>query len=786
MNKKDFRFSVILVSVGILVLTMFNAMPVLAATFAWDIQLHETSNTTYANTPFMSGFKVNEMIASGYMQSDGLDAVVTDGGNALPTLVSDNAVWWVGDLASGTTKTFTLTTGNDPVSSMPIIVGHGGKITTAYNSTLEPSSGDFEIDFPGFIDTSYAADKYILRHDGEITIQIVNDGEIALTVYDGNTHEISVPSVPSAYYSNASLINTGGTWVFTAGTYQCTVAGVTTVPDNNAAWVWNENNAMPYIDSIVISQPAQPSSDYYISEFNIPNLASTGRMLALPDGIVPVSHSMCTDGTYLYILATDTNNNNDLTIQKYDLRDFSFVTSVTWTNGFNYGYYRSESIPFTNMMVYSIGYLYLARPLDVNDSSFRLDKISCANLNSVPYYYNSTGIRGLACDNDYVYMVSHSEGDWLEKLNQSDLTEAAYNVLSNTQGDPPTNFQAGWSVACGGSYVYVAGKYYSEGTSYIASFSASDLNMVHYETFDYNYSGFFDYQNGDVYSLQPVYSLDKYSDDLSGLIGTYEGSGNPVALAGSLYEARKIDAEHIYIEKINETTLTADTICQVLTTNDATINMITYYGEGGSHLYVNGATGSPSAGGELLHYQPDNIIQGTVLPDWAGNQDGVITWGTENSTENGGGGGSGWGNPPGDNPVVGGVYPITLAQVTSNSTGLANYVIMPEISSNFSTTIAPAFPGADIITSIANATDTPPQLPFIMLASFVVEASSLTGSYLQHKFMTNSIFIKILIVTGVMSIFVALKVFDFWMLVLYLIIAITIGLTSLPKVTSAP
>jgi len=962
MNKKDFLFSVILVSVGMLVLTMFNAMPVLAATFAWDIQLHETSNTTYTNTPFMSGFKVNEMIASGYMQSDGLDAVVTDGGNALPTLVSDNAVWWVGDLASGTTKTFTLTTGNDPASSMPIIVGSNGYFRTPYNASLELSDG-WELDISGYVDTSSGSDKYILYKDGEVTVQVTGDEEITATVNDGSDESIVLTPIASGYYS-ITLILSSGTLTFTVGSTSDTTS-VGTPSHNTNDWLWDENNAMPYIDSVAVQVAsvstssielncAESQGSVFTNEANGTYIFGYGGAYTYAGTIggtepkwevggyqffqtvnIPQGATI-TSATYSpYSIGNDSGTvvNTKITgykIASSDVSDFLMDTQGkyqdmrgTVVGGANDDYITTAQVNWDNIPAWTAGVQYdspdiasiiqelvnqsswvsgdvigiwfddyNARSLQTSGDPWRRPSSMGGTLSQLKINYTYSGVSVQQHNDDAPgFGGNFGSNVWLAiqfipsisyDITAVSLSLARYN---GTIGNPTVGIRAtptgsdlclatvsGASISVEPDFTWVTFTFNTPvslspsvpyfivvrdpdapGWSYgylIGNDGALDNESTSNDSgasYPWSPDGASDAYRiygsipptdilGNIWYSAPEWVSD-YGDKTLFNEGGYVAGSSGKALSMSIHVS-EIGYQTHYME-MGIYTKSGDTYSPI--TNGITnpvqipqgeetewatayfpvqpdiVEGTTYYllyREDGLWSYKVGYYISDSSfvgttdisygswgefsssdqvatnyqpslyatvqvpaivvgTGEMLHYQPVGLISGTTLPDQSGNSnDGVITWGT---------------NPAeGINPVVGGVYPINVAQVSANSTGLANYVIMPEISSNFSTTIAPAFPGADIITSIANATGTPPQLPFIMLASFVVEASSLTGSYLQHKFMTNSIFIKILIVTGVMSLFVALKVFDFWMLVLYLIIAITIGLTSLPKITGAP
>ena len=128
-------------------------LAVLAASFQWSINVINSASSAYSNVPFNAPISTAAWISSNYIQSNGLDVKIMDGTTALPTEVTGTGLWWVGNISAKTTKTFTLSTGNGPAISMPIIVGNGGQITTPYTSALDLGTV-FEIDINAYLNLS--------------------------------------------------------------------------------------------------------------------------------------------------------------------------------------------------------------------------------------------------------------------------------------------------------------------------------------------------------------------------------------------------------------------------------------------------------------------------------------------------------------------------------------------------------------------------------------------------------------------------------------------------------
>lgn len=87
----------------------------------------------------------------------------------------------------------------------------------------------------------------------------------------------------------------------------------------------------------------------------------------------------------------------------------------------------------------------------------------------------------------------------------------------------------------------------------------------------------------------------------------------------------------------------------------------------------------------------------------------------------------------------------------------------------FGTTTTPTFPGAAVITAVANASSTPSQLPLIIIIGFVILCVSLCASYFLFKEGNNSLIAKTIIIAIGMAFALGVDGFDFWMLIVFVI-----------------
>ena len=94
---------------------------------------------------------------------------------------------------------------------------------------------------------------------------------------------------------------------------------------------------------------------------------------------------------------------------------------------------------------------------------------------------------------------------------------------------------------------------------------------------------------------------------------------------------------------------------------------------------------------------------------------------------------------------------------------------------NFSTTPTPtSAPFIAVIEAVSTATATPSQLPFTIIAGFIILATSLGVTHFMRKNNANSLVIKLAVIITLFGIFIAVDIFDFWMLVFFVIPAIAI------------
>jgi hypothetical protein len=174
-------------------------LPVLAlASYNLTFYVTESSGNSYSNLPMIISIDNTFYATHGYMTSNGLDTQVKDGSTMIPHLVADDKLAFVDDIDANSSKTLTFSSGNTPASSMPIITGQSGYVTTPYNSALEMTSDTINYSYSFYYDAN--ATSGTLWNQGN-TIGLINNGNGSITAQLNNGE--------SSYTATANGVTTG-------------------------------------------------------------------------------------------------------------------------------------------------------------------------------------------------------------------------------------------------------------------------------------------------------------------------------------------------------------------------------------------------------------------------------------------------------------------------------------------------------------------------------------------------------------------------------------------------
>ena len=230
---------------------------VLATNSLMVFNVAESSGINYPMLPIMSAVDNTILVSQGKISAAGLNTQVTINGTSVPRLVADDKTLFCYPILANSNNNFLYNTKTTPDTSMPIIVGQGGYITTADDSSLELGSNGI-IEISGYFDTTAGVGKNILNKSSALVwnIDASTSGKMSVTAYGSGTTTIDATGITSGTHrfkvtlDGANLIldeYVGGAWVNKA-----TDAFADSITDNGNDWIWNQGNVMPYADYINI------------------------------------------------------------------------------------------------------------------------------------------------------------------------------------------------------------------------------------------------------------------------------------------------------------------------------------------------------------------------------------------------------------------------------------------------------------------------------------------------------------------------------------------------------
>ena len=169
------------------VLLAGTVTPLLAA-YTATLTVVENGTSAYTQVPIKIDADVSSWVSNYFIAADGLDVQVKQGGVAVPLMLADDGLYISDAITQGGTNNYTLSTGNTPVTSMPIILGEGGYVTTSDDASLELGD-DFEIEFSGYIDTSTESSFITKGSNFDVSISGATDITATISALSGTENE---------------------------------------------------------------------------------------------------------------------------------------------------------------------------------------------------------------------------------------------------------------------------------------------------------------------------------------------------------------------------------------------------------------------------------------------------------------------------------------------------------------------------------------------------------------------------------------------------------------------
>lgn len=230
------------------------AVPAFSASYLINVMV--STNTTYTQLPIIVAINNTYLAANGYISSTGLDTRVISAGNvAVAHMVADNKLLFASNLTGNTNTTFQYKTGQAALSSFPIIVGYGGNVATTDNATIE-LGGNFTVLIDGYINTASGANKtLLLKPDGAnyaFKLWVSGAGNITAGIANGNVTALA-SGVTTGVHTVRVLAGPSNLSLYIDDILkQSSALGTNTTADTGQDYVWNENNVMPYINSVKV------------------------------------------------------------------------------------------------------------------------------------------------------------------------------------------------------------------------------------------------------------------------------------------------------------------------------------------------------------------------------------------------------------------------------------------------------------------------------------------------------------------------------------------------------
>ena len=219
-------------------------------TYTSTITISETNGTSYTMLPILVTANNSWMAANGFMLASALDTKVqTIGGTLQSHLVVTNQTALATAIVGGTQTILLFGSGCTPATSMHILTGYGGYITTLDDAALEPGA-NFSLEVSGYLNMAIAGN--IIYKDSAITL--ASDGAGTLTVTMTGVVATSItPVVSGAHVVTISSdgvnlmlqLDGDATWDGTNSSRAATAGAPVAGNANN--WILM-SNAIPYMD----------------------------------------------------------------------------------------------------------------------------------------------------------------------------------------------------------------------------------------------------------------------------------------------------------------------------------------------------------------------------------------------------------------------------------------------------------------------------------------------------------------------------------------------------------
>ncbi len=223
-----------------LVAVLLFSSAVLAYLYRAPLAIIESAGTSYSMFPAIVDSGNLWMSNNGFMGTDAMDTrVQTLGGLNKPHMVVVDKTLTAVPVPANSQTNLYFATGETNLTSMDIIAGHDGYVIISDSPTLELGS-DFVVEQNGYVDTSYAANKYLIHKPFAFATYIQADNTIRSAI---------LATSSGAYISPTNFIDGGGTWSTETLIYDDLTA-TKGQDDNIAGGAWGNFIQLTYVNGL--------------------------------------------------------------------------------------------------------------------------------------------------------------------------------------------------------------------------------------------------------------------------------------------------------------------------------------------------------------------------------------------------------------------------------------------------------------------------------------------------------------------------------------------------------
>lgn len=714
-----------------LLMLAFSAAPVLAYTYYADIIVQETAGTSYDMISCNATANIDYMAANGYFNSaNGTDTRVLSGSTELPHLLATDNITFCTALSANTTLPLTFENGYTEQDFYNTF-GYDGYITKTDAAGVEVGD-NFTITQSAYINTNLITDTTQLTissswlshvdgapappHSGEINgwnpAQLVDDDTATAGFYTDNTTANATVDVDLQadyalvqwdYYTNPGAA--AATWNIQYSSDNATWHTAYTGLDcsTGGGWhsaTWTSVGAYQYWRSIKTNAPA--GGDYHteLRVYYVPM-----RMLVHKGNALQSYLSPAVSGNITSVI---NSGNATVTATGISSGEHTIITGMT--------------TPFTKMVVDGSLTLPVTDNLSYNGPLWQIE-CSSSPFTSIDSNAIASTVTGATWGtNGYTFdgvanniALAAATGTTLDLLGEVTIEAWIYPTLIAGVDRTVVWRWVGYDLYIdntnsklkGQVYEPVGGYYTATGTTAIS------LDTWTHVAFTWDGNTLLVYVNGSDDTATPgTYNGVLNTSNNSVKIGTEAGAPFKGVIGWVIIRDKALTAGEI-LQDYNATlchydgSTDEDIYSMVGGVNDTADDWIFQDNTGSGFMPYAEYHKMYIGGNQVLWYQPENIINGTTLPDRSGNgNDGVITWG---------------GPPSGVNVTIGSMVSVNQPGVQSIE-NLAPPELAPPVNQPddyFQEDVGASLPLYEVVKFVADTSGTPIAIvwtvPFVFL-----------------------------------------------------------------------